>query len=382
MKKLILSLVLIFTFLGYTQAQFGIFASAADINTNETTQFYNATDQLPDLSAIGILNFQNANLGTFTQNSDSLFIAGAQIKTFKNNSGDVCSGDMYYTVYPVGNRPANPFFNDVPLSFYDECSSGAFPTGGPCGPGDQKWQNVGETIDLTTFAPGTYTLELYYQANGTNDGSCGDFIVYDNNSTNPTNYTATFTISSITPVTLQSFTAAHYDNAVLLKWTDDNEINNKGFEIERSVDGKNFSDIAWQYSKGNSTNSYNYTDNSLPNVSEVFYRLKMIDNDGSFKYSIVIPVSLSALSIPLTVQSNGNDLTVHVTGLSQGNYSMQVFSIDGKLINAKSLKVSGSNTSATQSILVPINNFAKGVMIITLRDVAGNLLSKTNFVKQ
>jgi hypothetical protein len=380
MKKLILSIVLVFIFLGNSKAQFGIFASATYINTNGTSQFYNTTDLQPDPNAIGTLNLQNANFGTYTQNSNSLSILGAEIKTFKNTNGNVCSGDMYYTVYPVGNRPVNPFFNDVPLAFYDDCSGGAFPTGGPCSAGDQKWRNISQAIDLTNNTPGTYTLELYYQANGTNDGTCGDFIVYDNNNTNPVNYTATFTISSITPVTLQSFTAAHYNNAALLKWTDDNEINNKGFEIERSVDGKNFSDIGWQDSKDASTNIYNYTDNSLLNVSEVFYRLKMIDNDGSFKYSIVIPVNLSVL-MPLTVQSNGNELTVHVSGLTQGNYSLQLFSFDGKLTNAKSLKVSGSNTSATQSILISTNNFAKGVMIITLRDVAGNLLSKTNFVK-
>lgn len=383
MKKTLLC-ILSFALLGYAQAQFGFFASAVYIHANDTTQFYSTYDQKPDQDAIGNLNFQGADLGTYVENSDSLYMPGGQVKIYKNTNGDVCSVDMYYTIYPVGNRPASPLFQNVVLPFYDNCSGTFFPTGGRCMAGDQKWQSVSQTIDLTTLPIGTYTLEIYYQVNGSNDANCGDAIAYDNNNSNPTNYTSSFTIASIiTPVILQSFTATPYSNAVLLKWIDDQELGTKGFEIERSTDGKNFTPIGLQQSKGNSStaNIYAYTDNSLPKVAKVFYRLKIIDQDGNSNYSHVVPVNLSTLAAPLTVQLNANDLMLHATGLQPGTYAVELYSIDGKLFNKAALNISGVGNSTVQNISIAVNSLAKGMYAIIVRNEAGKIAARTSFIK-
>ncbi len=95
------------------------------------------------------------------------------------------------------------------------------------------------------------------------------------------------------PVELTSFTANVTRNGVDLKWATATEVNNYGFEIER----KNQNETSWNVvgiagGAGTTTQSkeYTYSDNSLTQPGKYFYRLKQIDNDGSFSYSQEIEV--------------------------------------------------------------------------------------------
>jgi hypothetical protein len=87
----------------------------------------------------------------------------------------------------------------------------------------------------------------------------------------------------IIPVELSSFTAGVTGNNVNLKWTTATEINNKGFEIQRSEN--NWIIIGFVEGNGTSTESHSYSFND-ENVQpgEYQYRLKQIDFDGSFEY--------------------------------------------------------------------------------------------------
>jgi hypothetical protein len=77
-------------------------------------------------------------------------------------------------------------------------------------------------------------------------------------------------------------------NKVTLRWTTAVESNLKGFEIERGLDGKSFQFLAFVEAAGNSSSprDYVYEDRtvfkSLGNV--YYYRLKLVDFDGSFSY--------------------------------------------------------------------------------------------------
>ena len=90
-----------------------------------------------------------------------------------------------------------------------------------------------------------------------------------------------------------SFDAVAVDNSTVnLKWITWNETNNDHFEIERSFDEQDFQMVGIIFSaEGNSTasNSYSFSDNSkaLSSHQEVYYRLKQVDIDGNFTYSIV-----------------------------------------------------------------------------------------------
>ncbi len=94
------------------------------------------------------------------------------------------------------------------------------------------------------------------------------------------------------PVKLISFTATlnGKQDKSNLNWTTASEINVRHFEVERSLDGNNFNQVGLVFAAGNSDSKldYSYTDD-LSNVagSIIYYRLKMVDNDGKSTYSNV-----------------------------------------------------------------------------------------------
>ncbi|MBW7842466.1 MAG: T9SS type A sorting domain-containing protein [Ignavibacterium sp.] len=97
------------------------------------------------------------------------------------------------------------------------------------------------------------------------------------------------------PVELTSFTAAASVGKVTLNWTTATEINNLGFEIERSYNGENFVSIGFVKGNGTTTESksYSFTDNiDLKGTDEIYYRLKQVDYNGSIDYSDVVSVVL------------------------------------------------------------------------------------------
>lgn len=107
------------------------------------------------------------------------------------------------------------------------------------------------------------------------------------------------------PVTLVSFTATAEDNKFIqLDWSTATEVNNSGFQIERSVNGTDFEAIGWAEGHGNSTvmNSYRYSDlSALPGIV-YYYRLKQVDVDGNYKYSNIVSATLTG-ALGFTLES-------------------------------------------------------------------------------
>lgn len=97
------------------------------------------------------------------------------------------------------------------------------------------------------------------------------------------------------PVELTSFTAKAIDNLVLLNWTTATELNNYGFEIQRTSDRtfSNWNSIGFINGKGTTSEpqSYSFRDENLSS-GKYYYRLKQIDFDGSFEYSYVVEVEI------------------------------------------------------------------------------------------
>lgn len=100
-----------------------------------------------------------------------------------------------------------------------------------------------------------------------------------------------FTVTSdvlALPLDLLEFNASQKGEAALLDWKTSNEINIASFLLERSAEGTRFTSIAKLGSKaqGTSINRYDFTDeNPLPGLN--YYRLKIVDLDGTYEYSPV-----------------------------------------------------------------------------------------------
>ena len=92
---------------------------------------------------------------------------------------------------------------------------------------------------------------------------------------------------SILPVIISSFTVSRVGKSAMLNWQTSSELNFSYFSIERSTNGTNFSEIGKVNAVGNSsiTQSYSFQDLAYTNGLN-YYRLKLVNKDGSFNYSI------------------------------------------------------------------------------------------------
>ena len=180
---------------------FNSFATAVWVEncTNTATDgaFYNVTGVGTDLIGASGNIFPDSNLGTYVQNSGNLILRGAELKSFKTPTSNVCSARLNYRIYQASTAPGP--FTILNLPFFDNCVAGNFASGGTCNIGDQKWQEVlGDSespIDLTLLAPGNYVVELYFDLTGDNNSTtdCDDTILVNNGGVN---YIANFTIQA------------------------------------------------------------------------------------------------------------------------------------------------------------------------------------------
>src|SRR3990170_5474688 len=158
--------------------------------------------------------------------------------------------------------------------------------GGTAVAASPSWTDV-VTINFTTLNP-SGSAELIWQESST-------FIFDGDNATLWINGTFTDENTTPLPVELSSFTATADKNTVAIKWETKTEVNNYGFNIERRINEREWNSIGFVEGHGNSISpeEYSFTDNNLfVGGSKFQYRLKQIDNDGTFEYSDVVEVEV------------------------------------------------------------------------------------------
>lgn len=180
----------------------------------------------------------------------------------------------------------------IPLAGqFTNLGTGSFqPNGQPLYDGTQStW--VHESIDISNYANQPLRLRFYFRSDGSiqSDGWYVDNVKIS-------------VYNSVVPVELVSFNASVIDNVVQLNWATATEVNNMGFEVERSQLSKVKSQMEWEkigFVNGNGTSTqvqtYSFADNNPVN-GKLFYRLKQIDFDGTFEYSNIVEVDLGSVA--------------------------------------------------------------------------------------
>jgi hypothetical protein len=117
-------------------------------------------------------------------------------------------------------------------------------------------------------------------------------------------------ISGALPIKLVSFSAKLQNQNAVLNWATAQEQNSLKFSIERSEDASNWSNVGNVNAKGNSDvkNHYSFTDYNV--LTNYYYRLKMIDQDGKFEYSPVERISIRNIN---TISFYPNPVTNIIT---------------------------------------------------------------------
>jgi hypothetical protein len=190
------------------------------------------------------------------------------------------------------------------------------------------------------------------------------------------------------PVRLTNFNASKTSDGkdVLLTWITASEMNINRFEIEvakgnQAYSNGDFVKIGEMTSQGNSANpqSYAFTDDELNKSGARYYRLKIIDQNGSFSYSVIRPILFSNDITWKVFPNPANSFFTLLFQLNQGErLDIRMYDASGRLLHQ-------SNTLATgfiQKTRFDLNAgiFAKGLYLVEAR--AGEMKQVFRLIKQ
>ncbi len=152
-----------------------------------------------------------------------------------------------------------------------------------------------------------------------------------------------FQCTGLLPVTLIDFTAQKNKESVLLRWYTTQETSFKKYEIERSINGRIFNVIGEV--EGINLGNYSFTDKNLPNGAIVYYRLKMIDQDGKFKNSNIVSVKLKTNVSNAIVYPNPTmgSLNIKLYDILTSSSTLQITDVTGRLVKQQTINASMVN---------------------------------------
>jgi len=170
---------------------------------------------------------------------------------------------------------------------------------------------------------------------------------------------------NVLPIDLMWFKADKKNTTTDLKWQTGNQEGFSHFEIERSANGTDdFTSIARIQSTTATTGNYSYTDANAARLSQkAYYRLKMVDMDGQYKYSAVVVVTFeNAASIMVTpnLLNAGEKISVHTGGNNQSKYEVKMFDMSGKMI---------SQQTGNGRLQIATSGLRKGMYIVSVNNM-------------
>ncbi len=163
---------------------------------------------------------------------------------------------------------------------------------------------------------------------------------------------STFYFANVTatlPVYLISFTGSISNDIARLQWVTDNENGTKYYVMERSTDGNKFDSIGIVMASGvTGKYTYNFPDDvSRLTCNSVYYRLKIMDADGEFKYSNIVDLPLPGVAGTLSIHPNpvANLLNVDLNAVANDRIIWQMLDNSGRvLMQGNTYVQKGQNT--------------------------------------
>ena len=169
---------------------------------------------------------------------------------------------------------------------------------------------------------------------------------------------------STLPVSLVNFSAKKNNGSININWTTDDESGMSNYEVQRSSDGRNFSNIQSVQSRNSvSRTSYSSTD-SKPLNGIGYYRLKMVEVDGSATYSKIVTVQFAT----------GNLFTIYPTLWKKGT-TLNISNPNNEKLTAHFFNSAGQHIgiSTTISSALPTStlNSQKGIIYYKIIHAGG-----------
>ena len=184
-------------------------------------------------------------------------------------------------------------------------------------------------------------------------------------------------LSCALPLNLLNFNATGINNKnVLLRWQTATESNTSHFNIQRSSNAGTFTNIGKVAAAGNSSNKlhYSFTDKE-PNTGINYYRLQMVDKDGSFTYSNILSVNIKPpLGISIHPNPVSDLLHIQFSNSKTEKVTLQIANAQGQVL----LQQYANALIGINSFTVNTSNLAKGMYIfsITNHDLQNKIFIK------
>jgi len=339
------------------------------LGPNSDAYFYSAGGEL-------LARIRNTSAHNYGCTQIEIDRAGTSSVPFWNNNPANYLMNKTFRVIPTNNNPTGTY--DITLYFTPAEVNGWQTATGQAFSGIMLVKAAGQISSVTPATPG---------AAGTVE------VVTPIRSTLGVNSTLTFSFNNgfsgfgagvaglAVPVTMLDFTGRLRNNSVALEWRTASEQNSKGFEIERSYDGSNFTKVGYVEAAGNSNHirSYAFPDKEIAQEAN-YYRLKQIDLDNRFEYSKVVVVRNATVNkYPFRILSNPvqNTLDIQFGNPPNGRVSVVLLDVSGKtLLNWQ------SDGQAQSRIRIDISrlNLAKGVYFVKAKTATREFTEK--IVKQ
>lgn len=175
------------------------------------------------------------------------------------------------------------------------------------------------------------------------------------------------------PVTLASFEGRAQEGTVLLNWKTSMEKDFKNFVVEYSADATDWSSLATVNAKAGTTqdlngNEYAYT-HTNPKTGANFYRLAMVDRDGTKNYSNTVVVNMESKTDAISIYPNPAGSTLYIQSASESIKGIMVYNMTGQQFALK-----------MQSNTVDISTLVAGSYFIEILSEHGTA-SRIPFIK-
>ena len=176
----------------------------------------------------------------------------------------------------------------------------------------------------------------------------------------------------ILPIKIISFTALPKGAAVELNWNVAEQLDVNSYKVEHSSNGVNFVKTITTVTASATTNATYITTDATPVQGLNYYRIKVINKDGSIAYSEIRKVNFGKAGTftiyPIPATDNVN-ITLP-TSLIGKSATISILSVDGKLISKKQI----ANTGQTET--VNVSSLTNGTYIVSIV-TANEVVNKT-----
>lgn len=291
-------------------------------------------------SNAGIYSF---NLGSINKITGGLAADGNKYLDFScTDNTKLIAGTTYTASVSVGTTSPSNEFNLVQF-FIDYNNDGDFLDPGEDVHSSPSCYIFNYSFTFTTLANPPVLNQLLRVRVMAKDCVGGFNSCYNVTNGQVEDYAIYFGDGTILPLTLLNFEGSRQGGYNLLKWKTTAELNTDRFEVERSTNGTLFDKIGTVSASNTGGNHlYNFMDNlsGLALTARYYYRLKMLDRNGSFTYSNVVVLGsdpgLTKMKIfPNPVKRNEN-LLVDFGGTKVQN--IQIFNSVGQMVYTEVVK--------------------------------------------